>query len=502
MSKSLVDMVRRKFQLLTSSMTERSRRLWVGAEALAIGYGGVAAVAAATGMAISTVRKGRDEVRSGSPGGDLVRQRRRGGGRPRLEKKTPGLMEMLEFFVSPSTRGDPESPLRWTCKSTRVLAAQLKAAGHPVSPQKVGQLLRQLGYSLQSPVRILEGKDHPDRNAQFEWINSRVKHFIEQGVPVISVDAKKKELVGNHFNHGREWQPKGQAVEVLTYDFPDPKLRKAIPYGIYDIANNAALVNVGTDHDTPQFAVSSIEKWWRTMGSIRYPDARELFITADAGGSNGWRVRTWKAWLQAFADRAALTIHVSHFPPGTSKWNKIEHRLFSFITLNWRGRPLTSYETIVALIASTTTGAGLRVRAALDKEKYPLGQCVDDRTFRSLALQPGTFHGEWNYTFQPRSPEKLAGATTVSRPNVPVVQLSSPEAPARPSSFIPPATPTIDSHAARRARWAALIKDQLKSRLSPLAFCRERKIPYRGFMHARLKIHGRIRGPRRPRPKS
>jgi len=313
------------------------------------------------------------------------------------------LLPALEALVEPVTRGDPESPLRWTCKSTRTLSDELFTQGYRVSPQKIATLLRnELGYSLQSAIKTIEGAQHPDRNAQFEFINARSTELLARGVPVISVDTKKKELVGNFKNAGREWQPMSEPVRVEVHDFPDAAVGKAIPYGVYDIAQNDAWVSVGTDHDTPAFAVKSIEAWWERMGSRKYPDADELFITADAGGSNGHRSRLWKAELQRVADERGLTIHVSHFPPGTSKWNKIEHRLFSFITMNWRGRPLTSYQCIVDLISATSTITGLRVRAKVDRRRYPIGVTVSENEMSSLRLERAEFHGDWNYTIKPR----------------------------------------------------------------------------------------------------
>ena len=456
-----------KFVLLKGSMNERTRRLWAGAEAEALGFGGVAAVAAATGMAISTVRKGRDELRAGPSSDGLVRVRRAGAGRPSLEEKDPGIKAALESLVDPTTRGDPESPLRWTCKSTRVLARELTKTGHPVSPQKVGALLRTSGFSLQGTSRVKEGKSHPDRNAQFEHINKLAKSFSARGVPVVSVDSKKKELVGEHGNAGREWQPKGKAVEVLTYDFPDPNVRKAIPYGIYDVSSNTGFVNVGIDHDTPNFAVGSIEKWWTTMGSKRYPAATELFLTADGGGSNSHKSRVWKAELQSLADRKHLTIHVSHFPPGTSKWNKIEHRLFSFITLNWRGRPLTTYETVVSLIAATTTAKGLRVRAQLDKGQYPCGAAVEDHVMQGLALTRAPFHGDWNYTLRPRTVQELARAQMLVEPK------------RKPS----PLRRTL-------ADWSKLVRAQIASGDNSNQFCKRNGINYQTFMQVRGGIAG------------
>lgn len=447
------------------------RRLWAGTEADSVGRGGVATVAAATGLAISTVRKGRDEVRAGAPKDDLVRDRRPGAGRKRLEEKDPAIIAALEALVDPATRGDPESPLRWTSKSTRTLARELTRQGHPVGANKVAQLLRGSGYSLQGNSKMKEGRSHPDRNAQFEHINARSKECISRDVPVISVDTKKKELVGEYANRGREWQPKGKAVEVLTYDlFEASGAPKAIPYGVYDVAQNNAYVNVGIDHDTPVFAVHSIGRWWTLMGSLRYPNAKELFITADSGGSNHRKSNVWKAELQEMADRYRLTIHVSHFPPGTSKWNKIEHRLFSFISLNWRGRPLTTYQTVVSLIAGTTTQKGLKVSSELDEANYPLGIRVERHVLRGLNLERNAFHGEWNYTLRPRTGEQLAAVASGARtPRDPI------------------------SQAERRARWMQLISQQLQSGVSNREFCRRRKLNFDSFIKARRSIVGRIR---------
>jgi transposase len=378
------------------------RRLWAGAEADAIGWGGVATVARATGMAISTVRKGRDEVRAGARPEGLVHVRRSPGKRP-FEVLHPEVWPALEMLVDPVTRGDPESPLRWTCKSTQVLAEELaERQGIDISDRTVAKLLRAHGYSLQAPNKSVEGKQHPDRNAQFEHINAKAQAYLERGVPVISVDTKKKELVGNFKNGGREWQPKGEPELVDVHDFPDQALGKAIPYGVYDIAANDGFVNVGVDHDTPVFAVTSIEAWWKQVGSTRYSDIGELFITADGGGSNSYRSHLWKYELQRIADKLDLSIHVSHFPPGTSKWNKIEHRLFSFISINWRGRPLRTYETIVNLIGSTTNRGGLVVRACLDRSEYPTGQRIPAKEMRALKIEREAFHGEWNYVIRPR----------------------------------------------------------------------------------------------------
>lgn len=383
-------------------MDERSRRLWAGAEADVIGYGGVAAVARATGMAISTVRKGRDEARAGATPADVVKVRRSGGTRS-YEAAHPEVWELLETLVDPITRGDPESPLRWTCKSTSTLSSELFSQhGIRISDRTVSKLLREHGYSLQAPNKSVEGAQHPDRNAQFERINGKSEDCIKRGIPVISVDTKKKELVGNFKNGGREWQPQGEPGLVDVHDFPGDALGKAIPYGVYDIGANDGFVSVGVDHDTPVFAATSIEAWWKQVGEKRYPNARELFITADAGGSNSYRSHVWKFQLQRLADKLGITIHVSHFPPGTSKWNKIEHRLFSFISINWRGRPLRSYETIVSLIGNTTNRGGLVVRARLDRRRYPIGKKVSAKDLRDLLIERDEFHGDWNYVIKPR----------------------------------------------------------------------------------------------------
>jgi transposase len=394
--------VRQKWRLLKATMDERSRRLWAGAEADVIGYGGVAAVARATGLAISTVRKGRDEARAGAVPADVVKIRRSGGTRS-YEAAHPEVWEILENLVDPLTRGDPESPLRWTSKSTSTLSSELFSQhGIRISDKTVGKLLREHGYSLQAPNKSVEGAQHPDRNAQFERINDKSRDCIKRGIPVISVDTKKKELVGNFKNGGREWQPKGEPEKVDVHDFPGDALGKAIPYGVYDIAANDGFVSVGVDHDTPVFAATSIEAWWNQVGEKRYPKARALFITADAGGSNSYRSHVWKFQLQRLADKLELAIHVSHFPPGTSKWNKVEHRLFSFISINWRGRPLRSYETIISLIGNTTNRAGLVVRARLDRRRYPIGKKVSAKDLNGLKIERDQFHGDWNYVIKPR----------------------------------------------------------------------------------------------------
>ena len=382
-------------------MDERARRLWAGAEADAMGYGGVAAVARATSMAISTVRKGRDEVRSGARPEDVVNVRHSTGKRP-YEVEHPEVWPGLEKLVDPVTRGDPESPLRWTCKSTHVLSSEMFAEyGIRISDKTVAKLLRAHEYSLQAPSKSVEGAQHPDRNAQFEHINNTATDCVVRGVPTISVDTKKKELVGNFKNGGREWQPKGQPEKVDVHDFPSDALGKAIPYGVYDIAADDGFVSVGVDHDTPVFAVASIEAWWREVGAARYPETREVFITADAGGSNSVRARAWKYSLQQLADKLGLSFRVSHFPPGTSKWNKVEHRLFSFISINWRGRPLRTYETIVNLIGKTTHRGGLVVRAQLDRGSYPTGVKISKRDMATLNIERDDFHGDWNYTLHP-----------------------------------------------------------------------------------------------------
>jgi hypothetical protein len=359
-------------------------------------------VARATGMAISTVRKGRDEARAGALPEDVVKVRRSAGKRP-FEILNPEVWPALEKLVDPITRGDPESPLRWTCKSTMVLAAELFAQhGIRLSDRTVAKLLRDHGYSLQAANKTVEGAQHPDRNAQFEHINAKAQDCVERGVPVISVDTKKKELVGNFKNAGREWHLQGVPELVDVHDFPSDAVGKAIPYGVYDLAANDGFVSVGVDHDTPVFAVTSIEAWWSQVGSKRYPKAREIFITADAGGSNSYRSHVWKHQLQRVADKLDMSIRVSHFPPGTSKWNKVEHRLFSFISINWRGRPLRTYETVINLIGNTSNRGGLVVRARLDRRRYPTGKKVSKRELRALKVEPDDFHGEWNYVIKPR----------------------------------------------------------------------------------------------------
>jgi Rhodopirellula transposase DDE domain len=389
-----------KFVVMEPLLDERARRLWAAAESVAIGYGGDALVSAATGLARETIRNGRRELAQGVEATGRIR--RPGAGRPDIEETQPGVTEALDLLVEPLTRGDPMSPLRWTCKSAAKLAAGLQALGHAVSERTVNRFLHALGYSLQSNRKTIEGKGHPDRDAQFQHINRRVKAFQRQGQPVVSVDAKKKELVGQFRNGGREWQPEGQPEEVEVYDFAKKDLGKAIPYGIYDQTTNTGWVSVGIDHDTSEFAVETLRRWWRNMGSRVYPAAKQLLITADGGGSNGTRCRLWKAELQGLADETGLRISVCHFPPGTSKWNKIEHRMFCHITENWRGRPLVSREVVVNLIGHTTTKTGLAIRSELDEGSYPTGRVVSEEQMEGLSIRRDKFHGEWNYTLLPR----------------------------------------------------------------------------------------------------
>lgn len=389
-----------KYAIVAPVLDERARRWWAATESRAIGYGGDALVSAATGLARETIRKGRREITCGVEVTHRIRQP--GAGRPRVTTSQPGVEEALQRLVDPVTRGDPTSPLRWTCKSRAKLSAALSNDGWRVSSTTVGRLLNALGYRLHAVRKSREGTSHPDRNEQFEYINATAAWFLRRRQPVISVDTKKKELVGDFKNGGREWHPKGVSEVVLVHDFPDDATGKAIPYGVYDMARNEAWVSVGRDHDTPGFAVASIRQWWKTMGRRAYPGARQLFITADAGGSNGYRSRAWKTELQRFADETGLRTRVSHFPPGTSKWNKIEHRLFCHITQNWRGKPLRTWETIVELIGHTRTAAGLRVKAKLDTRKYPTGVKVTKAQMEEVDLRPHSFRGEWNYEIQPR----------------------------------------------------------------------------------------------------
>jgi len=397
-----VDSVRAKYRKLRGVMDERVTRLWAAAEADAIGYGGINAVLKATGISKARIRAGirdlaeqRKHPTKAPPRAQRVR--RPGAGRPALVDKDPTLLSDLDSLVDPVTRGDPESPLRWTCKSKEKLATELQAMGHKVSATVVGRLLHDLGFSLQVVRKTREGEQSPDRNAQFEHINRTAKDFIKRGQPVVSVDTKKKELVGDFKNGGREWQRAGEPEPVRVHDFIDKTLGKVIPYGVYDTARNEAWVSVGVDHDTAEFAVATLERWWREMGRKAYPDATELLVTADGGGSNAPRSRLWRVELQRFADATGLDVNVCHFPPGTSKWNKIEHRLFSQITQNWRGRPLVSREAVVELIRGTTTRAGLRVRAKIDNREYEVGKDVSSDALRAVRLERKKFHGEWNY---------------------------------------------------------------------------------------------------------
>jgi transposase len=406
----LIRMIELKYSALSPVLDERQRRQWAAAEALAYGWGGVTAVCEATGMSQDTVRKGITELaaREVDPEAPIdTRLREPGAGPKRLIDKDPELLDRLKQMVDPATRGDPESPLRWTCKSTERLAAELTDSGHRVSARTVAHLLKEEGFSLQGNRKTEEGQSHPDRNAQFEYINATVKRFQACGQPVISVDAKKKELVGQFRNAGREWQPKGEPETVAIHDFVDEEMGKAIPYGVYDLTSNEGWVSVEIDHDTAQFAVQAIGRWWQEMGLPRYRDATELLITADGGGSNSSRGRLWKKALQDLATETGLQIHVCHFPPGASKWNKIEHRMFSHITQNWRGRPLISHEVIINLIANTTTKAGLTLRAELDRGNYPTGIKVSNTELANLALKTAHFHGDWNYALLPESIKPL-----------------------------------------------------------------------------------------------
>jgi transposase len=400
--------LREKYAALAPVLNECSRRLWAATEAQALGHGGQTLLAKVTGMSRSTIYLGKQEVGQGAvramPG--LGRVRAPGGGRKPLTHHQPTLPQALDALVEPSSRGDPQSSLRWTCKSVRQLAAELTGQGYGIGRQKVADLLHALGYSLQANSKTKEGAAHPDRNAQFEYLDAQVQAFQARGHPVVSVDTKKKELVGEFKNGGREWRPQGEPQAVRVHDFADPHLGKAIPYGVYDLTANTGWVSVGMDHDTAEFAVETLRRWWRYMGSPLYPTATALLITADGGGSNGSRGRLWKVTLQRLADELGLSITVCHFPPGTSKWNKIEHRLFSHIAINWRGQPLTSHEVIINLIANTTTRQGLYIQAALDTNHYPTGIVVTDQEFAGINLKRADFHGDWNYTINPRMPRK------------------------------------------------------------------------------------------------
>jgi transposase len=401
---SAVDILSRKFETLSRVLDERTRRLVAAAEAAAIGFGGVTMVAKASGLSRGTVIRGLAELETAPKPARGQRIRRKGAGRKRTVDYDATLKRDLEALVEPVTRGDPESPLRWTCKSVRQLAAELQHMGHQTSHRMVADLLHQMDYSLQANQKTLEGSSHPDRDAQFHHISDRIREFQTDRQPVISVDTKKKELVGDSNNNGRELRPKGDPEKVRVHDFAIPELGRAAPYGVYDLTRNAGWVSVGVDHDTAAFAAQSIRRWWESMGSQAYPKAARLLITADAGGSNGARVRLWKLELQKLADQTGLEISICHLPPGTSKWNKIEHRLFSFISQNWRGKPLVSHQVIVNLISATTTKTGLRVRAEIDPGKYPKGVKVSDEEVASIRITRDEFHGEWNYTILPRLP--------------------------------------------------------------------------------------------------
>jgi hypothetical protein len=395
------EQVRVKHDTLKLVLNEQQMRIWAAIEAQSLGRGGIAIVNRATGIDRHRISRGIGEL-DDIENLDIGRIRRAGAGRPALIQADPALLKDLESLVDPLTRGDPESALRWTCKSGEKLAEALRAMGHKVCGRTVETLLvEHLHYQLNANAKMLEGAEHPDRDAQFQHINEQAEDFLKRGQPVISVDTKKKELIGEYKNGGREWEPAGHPTLVSTYDFPDPKVGKAIPYGVYDIGKNNGFVSVGIDHDTSAFAVDGVLGWWRTMGEKTYPDAEELMITADGGGSNGHRSRLWKVQLQRLADTIKRPIHVCHFPPGTSKWNKIEHRMFSFISINWRGRPLTSHEVIVNLIGQTRTKPGLHITAELNTNHYPIGIKVSDESLQSVNLHRNQFHGEWNYTIFP-----------------------------------------------------------------------------------------------------
>jgi hypothetical protein len=397
--------IRNKFKSLSRIMDERARRAWAATEALAIGWGGISQVANATGIARNTIMLGIRELerKPGRPStSEQKRIRQRGGGRKRLIDEKPGVLRELKRLVDSSTRGDPDSPLRWTCKSTKRLADELNEKGFAISDRTVASLLKAMEYSLQANEKTREGSSHPDRNAQFEYIGKQTRAFQRSGQPVISVDTKKKELIGDFKNAGREWRSKGDPEQVRVHDFLDKELGKGIPYGVYDLTANEGWVSVGNDHDTAEFATETIRRWWTKMGVRSYPKANELLIMADAGGSNSSRSRLWKLEIQRLSDKIGLRISVCHFPPGTSKWNKIEHRMFSYIAQNWRGRPLVSHEVMVKLIGNTTTSTGLKIKAAIDRGTYETGRKVTKQEFELLKIKPSQFRGNWNYTIEPR----------------------------------------------------------------------------------------------------
>lgn len=400
--------LRKKYRALAPALNERSRRLWAATEARVIGHGGIAQVERATGISRSTIKRGLEELEAAEPPLGPNRVRRPGGGRKRAVHKDPTLRAELDALVEPTTAGAPDSPLRWTSKSVRHLAEELQAMGHEVSYRLVAELLHQVGYSLQANRKTREGAAHPDRDAQFKYLNELVRTRQEQGAPVISVDTKKKELVGDFKNPGREWRPKGEPEPVRVHDFVIPDEGKAIPYGIYDLTRNEGWVSIGIDHDTASFAVHALERWWEVMGQSVYPEATSLLVTADGGGSNGARLRLWKWELQQFANRSRLSITVCHLPPGTSKWNKIEHRLFSHIAMNWRGKPLVSLAVIVSLIGATTSRSGLRVRTEIDSGTYPTGLKISDAQMAVLNIVRHRFHGNWNYTIHPMDEASLS----------------------------------------------------------------------------------------------
>ena len=395
------DTIRAKYEALAPVLTERSRRLWAATEAKSLGHGGIAVVIRATGISRSTISRGLQELAS-ADAVEPQRVRRRGGGRQRTTDKDPTLLTDLTALLEATTAGLPDAPLRWTSKSTRKLAAELQAMGHTISATLVAELLVQQGYTLQANRKTREGSQHPDRDAQFHYLNDQIHGAQQRDEPVISVDTKKKELVGDFKNPGREWRPKGTPERVRVHDFVIPEQGKAIPYGVYDLSRDEGWVSVGIDHDTASFAMNAIRSWWQKMGRTVYGGASHLTVTADGGGSNGSRSRLWKWELQQFANRTGLTITVCHYPPGTSKWNKIEHRLFSYIAMNWRGKALTSLATIVSLIGTTTTTSGLRVRSEIDKRSYPKGVTITDEQMQQLHLKRHEFHGDWNYTIHPR----------------------------------------------------------------------------------------------------